>query len=75
MEMRVKRLQDYQYKRSQGGPYLPNSEKANLTSKILLDIYEWLGFLYSILKNKQNSEMCYEKFEESAKNFIRFDET
>ena len=40
-----------------------------------MDIFEWLGHLYNILKNEENNIICYDLFEECSRNYFKFDDT
>jgi hypothetical protein len=58
-----------------GGATLPPPEKDNLTIRIIIDIYDWLGFLYQRLQENARAAICFSFYEEFALNLIKFDIT
>ncbi|CAD8089978.1 unnamed protein product [Paramecium sonneborni] len=74
-QLKVQMLKDYQEQQKKFKTTLPPPQRDNLTVRLLMEVYDWLGYIYIKQKEEKKAMLCYNLYQQYMYNLFRFEQT
>ncbi|CAD8081890.1 unnamed protein product [Paramecium primaurelia] len=74
-QIKIQMLKEYQEQQKKFKTTLPPPERDNLTVRLLMEVYDWLGYIYIKQNQEKKAMLCYKLYEQYMYNLFRFEQT